>query len=127
MAIDPATFKIRFPEFSSVADSRVQFFLDDAELEVGEAAWGTLYEKGVFLLAAHLLKLDQIRQDTDTDSGDSGSNVTSRSVGDVSVSFAKATAQSVTDDWYLQTSYGVEYLRLKRRMGMGCVAVGDWR
>lgn len=127
MAIDPATFKIRFPEFAAVADSRIQFFLDDSELEVGEVAWGTLYEKGVFLLAAHLLQIDQIRQDTGDDSSDIASNVISKSIGDVSVSFAKATASSITDDWYLQTSYGTEYLRLKRRMGMGAVAVGDWR
>jgi hypothetical protein len=122
MAITPADFKARFPEFGSVPDSRVQFWLDDAVLEVGESAWGELYEKGVFLLAAHLLSLDQINQDEDGSGGVTG-NVNSRSVGDVSVSFAKATSDSSSDDWYLQTSYGSEYLRLKKRVGMGIVAI----
>lgn len=127
MAIIPTDFKLRFPEFVAIADARIQFFLDDAQLEVSEGAWEGLYEKGVFLLAAHLLYLDQVRQGADTDISDLTSGVTSRSVGDVSVSFARATATSVSDDWYLDTSYGAEYLRLKKRVGMGCVAVGDWR
>ena len=122
MAITPADFKIRFLEFGSIPDSRVQLWLDDALLEVGESAWGDLYEKGVFLLAAHFLSLDQINQGEDESGGVTG-NVTSRSVGDVSVSFAKATSDSSSDDWYLQTSYGSEYLRLKKRVGMGIVAI----
>jgi hypothetical protein len=122
MAITPADFKIRFEEFESVPDSKIQFWLNDALLEVGESAWSELYEKGVFLLAAHLLSLDLSNQDEDESGGATG-NVTSRSVGDVSVSFAKATSDSSSDDWYLQTSYGTEYLRLKKRMGMGIVAI----
>jgi hypothetical protein len=122
MALTPADFKIRFPEFVSVDDSRIQFWLDDAQLEVGEPAWGTLYEKGVMLLSAHLLSVDQSNSDEDESGGATG-NVTSRSVGDVSVSFAKATSDSSSDDWYLQTNYGSEYLRLKKRVGMGIVAI----
>ncbi len=122
MALTPADFKVRFPEFGETDDSRIQFWLNDAQLEVGESAWGDLYEKGVMLLAAHFLSLDQINQDEDESGGITG-NVTSRSVGDVSVSFAKSSSDSSSDDWYLQTNYGSEYLRLKKRVGMGIVAI----
>lgn len=127
MAISPTDFKTRFPEFASVEDSRIQFWLDDAQLEVGAGAWGTLYEKGVFLLAAHLLQLDLDRQGNEDDSeGADLSRVTSKKVGDVQVSFIRTAADSATEDWYLQTSYGSEYHRLKLRVGMGAIAVGGF-
>lgn len=126
MALIPADFKIRFPEFDAVDDARIQFYLDDAQLEVGEAAWGELYEKGVMLLAAHLLQLYLERIEDDESGSSISSRVTMRKVGDVQVSFARSTATDATEDWYLQTDYGSEYLRLKLRMGMGAVAVGGF-
>jgi len=124
MALTPADFKIRFPEFVTVDDARIQFWLDDAALEVGEAAWGPLYEKGSMLLAAHLLELDIQRVDSGSGSS-SLARVTSKKVGDVSVTFARSSTDS-TEDWYNQTDYGSEYLRLKLRVGMGAVAVGGF-
>ncbi len=123
MALTPADFKIRYPEFDSIPDARVQFMLDDAVLEVSEARWDTLYEKGSMLLAAHLLQLDLNRQETEDDDSSEEGNLASKSIGDVSYSFTKAASESTSDDWYLQTSYGTEYLRLKKRVGMGVVAV----
>jgi hypothetical protein len=124
MALTPADFKIRYPEFSEVDDSRVQFMLDDAALEVSETRWDTLYEKGSMALAAHLLSISQSNSEDDDSGGEEG-NLTSKSIGDVSYSFAKATSESSSDDWYLSTSYGAEYLRLKKRVGMGIVAVTE--
>ena len=125
MAVNPTDFLERFPEFAAVDPARIQFFLDDALCEVGEAAWGTLYEKGVFLLTAHFLVLDGALDDTDDDGTDE-SRVTSRKVGDVQVSFARASSTDPTEDWYRQTKYGSDYLRLKMRVGMGAVAVGGY-
>jgi hypothetical protein len=123
VAITPTDFKVRFPEFVTIADARIQIFLDLSVLEVGEGAWGTLYEEGVFLLAAHQLQLDLNRQAGSTTGGASVSNVESRSIGDVSVSFGSINSDSVSATWYNSTVYGQNYLRLKRRMGMGMVAV----
>ncbi len=122
MALTPTDFKIRYEEFIDVSDSKIQFMLDDAALEVSESAWGTLYEKGTMSLAAHLLSIDQSNSDDEDDSGGEG-NLASKSIGDVSYSFSKATSESTSDDWYLSTSYGAEYLRLKKRIGMGIAAV----
>lgn len=126
MAINPTDFKARYPEFVSVLDARVQTpHLDDAVLEVGAGAWGTLYERGVFLLTAHTLAMDPSIED-DIDGGDTvdDSRITSRKVGDVAVSFSRGASASSDEDWYLQTRYGSDYLRLKKRVGIGMVAVG---
>lgn len=123
MALTPADFKIRFPKFDEIPDSRIQFFLDDAALEVGEGAWAELYEKGSMLLTAHMVQLDLNESDTDEDDSSDEGNVASKSIGDVSVSFTKATVDDTSDDWYLQTSYGADYLRLKKRIGMGLVVI----
>lgn len=127
MALIPADFRTRFEgQFDLVSDARIEFWLEDAQLEVGAQAWGTLHEKGVMLLAAHLLQLELDRQDDDESGSITMNRVTSKKVGDVSVSFARATADSSDEDWYLLTDYGAEYLRLKRRAGMGAVAVGGF-
>jgi hypothetical protein len=127
VALIPADFRTRFEgQFDLVPDARIEFWLEDAQLEVGAQAWGALYEKGVMLLAAHLLQLELDRQEDDESGSITSNRVTSRSVGDVSVSFARATADNSDEDWYLLTDYGAEYLRLKRRMGMGAVAVGGF-
>ena len=128
MALTPADFKARYPEFDSVDDARIQTFLDEAQLEVGEVPWGTLYEKGVFLLTAHLVVIDQRNQTSSGSGVPSPGQLASRKVGDVAVSFAtQTTSPDGSDEWYLSSSYGAEYLRLKKRKGIGAVAVGYFR
>lgn len=121
----PADFKTRFPEWAAIDDSRIQFFIDDAVLEVGAGPWGTLYEKGVLLLAAHFLTLDQIAQGNKTPPGSLDGNVTSRSVGDVSVSFGLSSTESgnTSEEYLKKTTYGVQFLRLQKRAGHGAIVV----
>lgn len=127
MAITPADFKARYSEFDSVADARVQTFLDEAVLEVGQVPWGTLYEKGVFLLTAHMLVIDARNQAGANPGVPSPGQLASRKVGDVSVTFAtQTTSPDGSDEWYLSSSYGFDYLRLKKRKGIGAVAVGGY-
>ncbi len=127
MAIDAATFKIRFPEFDTVADSRVDLFLSLAVLEVGEIPWGDLYEEGVFLLAAHKLQLDQNRNQAANQpvGGGSVGPLASRKIGDVSISFASTGSGSSSDSEYIlkSTVYGQEYFRLRSFVGVGMVAI----
>lgn len=125
MTIDAATFKVRFPEFDTIADIRVDLYLEDAQLEVGEIPWGPFYQKGVFLLAAHLLQIDRNRQPSGVIGGASINQVASRSVGDISVGFGSVslTSKSSMEDWYRATQYGQEYYRLQHQVGAGMVAV----
>ena len=123
MALTAADFKIRYPEFDSVADATVEMFIADAEQELSEECWGDLYERGVFALAAHFLYLDQQRQAA----GSGGGIVApaqSRSIGDVSWSFALNTVDSNGDQYYGSTQYGQEFMRLSDLVSPGMTVVG---
>lgn len=118
MTITPADFKARFTEFASVEDTRVQLFIDDAELEMSESAWGNIYDKGLAYLTAHLLTISDL-----TASGNSGSlnALASRAVDGVSESFATPTMDDNNN--IASTSYGQEYARLLRLIGRGAYVV----
>ena len=111
MSVDTSTFKIRFPEFDGVADARVQLFIDDADSELSESAWGEKYERAVSYLAAHLLALGQ-----ETASGNVNglSPIASASADGLSTGFAKTAYTDVSMGQWESTSYGRELLRLKR-------------
>ena len=120
MTVTPADIKTRFPEFDSVNDSRIQIFIDDAELELDEGRWGDLYDKGLSYLTAHLLYMGE------QSAGGSGAGLgplSTKSIGDVSVSFGSYLAADNDANSFNSTSYGQEYYRLMIMVGMGAVAV----
>ena len=57
-----AAFRSTFPEFQSATDVMVQSRLDQAAARMDLAIWGTRYEEGHGLLAAHLLALSPYGQ-----------------------------------------------------------------
>lgn len=120
MAVTPASFKIRFPEFGSVLDARIQLFLDDAGVLLNEAFWGAKYDLGTSYLTAHYLTIG-----TSTENGASGSiaPVSSRGVDGTSVSYAQVTSGNVADSFYASTVYGQRYLALRRSLGSGACSV----
>jgi len=110
MAVTPASFKIRFPEFSSVDDSRIQLFLDDAIIMLNEAYWGDKYDLGINYFTAHKLAL-AIKAEAAGGSGGSGSGgaISGKAVDGASVTYAVATPMDAKEAYYLSTSYGREY------------------
>lgn len=119
MSITAADFKTRFTEFASVDDARINLFIADAVLELNEAAWGSLYNKGLLYLTAHLLQIG-----TNTANGNSGSvsQVASQSVEGVSISYNAIGQNSSTSDLsFLSTAYGQEYARLKKIISTGAI------
>ena len=114
---DLASFRARYPEFDSVADARVELFLADAALEMGESCWGDLYDRGQSALAAHLLTISIGDQSA---VGGIGivAPLSERTVGDVSLKFAQAVPSSGSNEAYFgRTTYGQEYMRLMRLLG----------
>jgi hypothetical protein len=91
-------FKTRFTEFASESDTRVQLYLDDAELFVSESAWEARYDLGVLYLAAHLLENDNAQ------GGASAGPVNKRKVGEVEESYAVQATDS--DSELMSTQYG---------------------
>lgn len=55
MALDPAAFKVRFPEFAGTSDPRVQAALDQAARRVDTRLHGDRSDDALGCLAAHLL------------------------------------------------------------------------
>lgn len=121
MACTPATFKVRFPEFSGENDARIQLFLDDAALLMGsEARWCSgLYNVAQCYYAAHLLALAQLSAD-----GDSGvvGPVSKQEVDDVIIEQA-VSAASAGEGTLGTTTYGKQYLQY-RKVCFGAYIIG---
>lgn len=121
--ITPAQFKERFPQFDSIANDRIQLFLNDAETMLSVGCWGTWYDKGLALLAAHYLALSILQESAS--SVESAYPLSSKKVGDVQLNFAVPSSTGATEDYYKKTPYGQEYLSLAKMVGQGAVAVSD--
>jgi len=117
-------FKLRFPEFAAVPDGRVDLFIADATIELCPTRWGARYEKGLAYLAAHYLAI-ALKNEAAGGAGSTVSPLASRSVGDVSVSFATGSSGSAGkgEEFYNSTAYGQEYWALMQLVGIGVVVV----
>ena len=101
-------FRIRFPEFITQIDARLEMYLADALLIHALCETATLY------LAAHLLTVDMDSGASSTGASVDGGDgeVTSESAGGVSASF-KSQADKGKDVFYMSTSYGRRYVALR--------------
>jgi len=109
MALTAATFKTKLPEFGSVPPADIDNFLAQALIQINTAAWGLKSDDGQLYLAAHLLSSFGITG-TDNDIG----VVTSKKVGDVSVSYSIGDAFS--ESGFGSTKYGRHYLTLQAQI-----------
>lgn len=55
MAVSPATFLARFPEFSVQSNESIEAMLAQADRETDETAWGDLHDDATYWLAAHFI------------------------------------------------------------------------
>lgn len=112
----PAEFKVRYPEFNTETDQRVQLFLDEAIPHLDEARWDDLYVQGLGLYVAHSLAL------ANADVGVDVGNDTNVKVGDVSISKDATIVKAQMENEFLRTTYGQRYARVARLVGGGGVA-----
>ena len=125
-----ATFRTDFEGFAddtAWTDAKVTRALQRADHETGSARWGdysdfSIKQRGMFNFAAHSLSIAKANA-TSTQSGGTPSAIApvqSKSVGDESVTYAINTADLSSDDAVLATtSYGQEFMRLRRRVKLG--------
>ena len=132
-----ASFRTRQPAFSDATkwpDSVVEQALCDGIMETNKRRWGVykdecsnFRQRGIFLFAAHWLSLTYLTQAGATDPSNINSsarlNLSGKSVGDESVQYRITAMQDTGDDWLSTTHYGVQFYRLRRRAGIGAVAV----
>lgn len=123
-------FKTKYPAFVPLGDDIIQDALCDAESETGGSGWGiyanecgNFKQRGLFAYAAHVLASTYPSNDPSNVSGSAVGAVTSKSVGDESVTFSVAQTKDSGDAWLTSTSFGQQFVRLRRRAGMGARAV----
>ena len=124
MTVTTSSFKIRFPEFVSVDDARIQLFLDDALIILNSVYWGVKYDLGVNYYVAHKLAL-AIKAENAGGSGSAGGGgaISGRSVDGTSVSYATATPKDGQEAYYNQTSYGREFWALMKTLPIAAFSI----
>lgn len=120
-----------FSDTTMWSNDTITMALCDADAETGGSRWGTFdlnchnfKKRGMYLFAAHFIAVTYPRGDSSM-SGSMRAGVASKSVGDESVSFVTGDVSklSVGDAWLNSTSFGQQFLRLRKRAGMGALAV----
>lgn len=130
-----AVFRSLMPAFTDDIkwpDTTVQTALDEGEVETNSTRWGDYADdatnfrnRGIRYYAAHWLSSFYGTGATDPTSvrSDARQNVSSKSVGDESVAYRITEMEDTGNDWLGTTIYGTQYWRLKKRAGMGALAV----
>jgi len=130
-----AIFRSLMPAFTDDTkwpDDTVQMALDEAEVETNSERWGVYDDtstnfrnRGIRHFAAHWLSSFYGSSATDPTSVayQARQNVSSKSVGDESVSYRITAMESTGTDWLSTTIYGVVFIRLRTRAGMGAIVV----
>ena len=126
-----ASFRLDFEGFADDTvwpSEKLTRILQLADRETGSSRWGgysdqSIKQRGMFYFAAHTLLIKK-KEAAATSSGKGASAlnpVQSKSVGDESITYAvSASSNGPTGNEALQaTSYGQEFLRLRRRVGRG--------
>lgn len=119
-----------FADTDKFPDSLIQYALCEADSETGSSRWGiyqaechNLKQRGLFYYAAHWLSV-YYPNGVDSDvNQEARLNVASKTVGDESISYRVPSMMWSGDDWLSFSVYGTQFMRLRRRVGMGALAV----
>ncbi|QDP55903.1 MAG: hypothetical protein GOVbin8609_35 [Prokaryotic dsDNA virus sp.] len=124
MTVTVSNIRTRFPEFSDEVeypDERIELLIEDSQiiyLGVDENRWGGKYNTAQSYLVAHLLTVSDISQAGDINARAGAIN--SKSAGGVSVSRAvNSKDRSDSDDFFMATSYGQQYLIIRNSTFVG--------
>ena len=126
--MDLTQFRTDFPEFTDTVkytDAVLTFWSGFVETRLNVDRWAGALNYGVELATAHYVTLavkDQINAAAGKVPGSSMQGAaSSKSVGDVSVSYdTTSSLEAEAGHWNL-TSYGRQFIRLARNIGMGGV------
>lgn len=108
MAATVADFRALFAEFVAVPDTRVDLALDQALRRINAVAWGARADDGQLWLAAHLLAVSV------GGSAGAAGPVTSKKVGDVSISFGNTSLGVIGSNSI--TNYGQIFHQMRREI-----------
>lgn len=119
-----------FADTTKFPDSLIRYALCEADSETGSSRWGiyqaechNLKQRGLFYYAAHWLSVYYPNGVDSETNQEARLNVASKTVGDESISYRVPAMMEVSDDWLTWSVYGQQYYRLRKRVGMGALAV----
>lgn len=102
------------PRFTG--DARIAVFTDLAAQALTPSAWGAVYAQALALMVCHMLTIYPPDVDADTSAVDAAGPATSKTTGDVSITYG-ASAVTVEVDQedaeLMRTAYGRRFLALR--------------
>lgn len=117
-------FLNRYPEFTEVDQFRIKTALEDAENQMSRKVWGKLFEQGHHELAAHLLYASGALTKKGSTNGAPVQAAMSKAAGGLSVGYsAPDSGFAANHNGYASSTYGQEYLRLRKLVGVHFLAV----
>lgn len=122
MTITVAQFKLRFPEFDSIPDARIQLYIDDSILCFDTGQWGAFLDLGQsYFVAANVQVFEVDQSDPQTHFP-----VTNKTDAALSVGMSVSPISATNDDlFFLATKYGQKYLLLRDKVIMGILTVAE--
>jgi hypothetical protein len=118
-----AEFRTAFPAFKDAHEDDVQRHLNASTPFFNVARWGGYYAEGLGNWVAHRLVAEKKHGESQNDTALKG-DVTSQTANGMSTSRSPEILKMAVLDRYESTTYGQEYRRLSRRVGMGIVVCG---
>lgn len=118
-----ADLKARYPNFTSVDNTVIEYWITDAQRLVTEAWMETDYAVGIIEYAAHRMSLIGLGAAAQAANG-LPAGVTRFKSGSFEANFSEQQANASASGDYTATPYGMEFKRLLRR-NVGGPIVGD--
>jgi hypothetical protein len=109
----------RIPATLTASSTQRGLALADAEALIDDVVFGDITVRAQCLLAAHFLALDPSSGMV----GGEGGIVSSRSAGEIAVSYAVPTIPEGWDPSFASTTYGRQFLGIASRVGHSMIAV----
>lgn len=116
------------PEFSNVPQDDIQAWVEMLSPLVSKKRFGKLYDLALAYLVCHKLKISGKGTSATNGLGNLSDSfgISSISDGGTSISFNSGAVGSLTmDAEYALTSYGTQYLQLRRSLIIPCVVAGE--
>lgn len=129
---DLEVFRAVAPEFRDVDDDTVCTWIELTKPLCGRRVYGKMWAQAVALRTAHRMKMAGFPLDTqgEVSSGpgsvSAGFGVASYTEGSTSVSFNNANVSTGTDAEYALTTYGIQYLQLRRSHVVPIRSAGEY-
>lgn len=122
MTITVAQFKLRFPEFDTVPDARVQLFIDDSVLCFDPNMWGACLDLAQSYFVAANIQIYEVQVNDPSTS----LPITDKTAGQLRVGMAgNALPVNDSDSLYTSNKYGQKYLSLRDKCIMGVLTVAS--